>query len=72
MHYPFSEVLSTRKVKSNDKLFFLDIKCGNLWQQRVTRIQSDQAHEISRLIRHYITIQKGAQHHTGRATSVLR
>jgi myosin-15 len=37
------------------------MKCGNLMQQRVTRIQTDQAHEISRLIRQYITIQQRIQ-----------
>ena len=30
-------------------------------QQRVSRIQTDQAHEISRLIRQYITIQQRGQ-----------
>lgn len=61
MHYPYSEVISTRKVKSDDGILFLDMKCGNLMQQRVTRIQTDQAHEISRLIRQYITIQQRVQ-----------
>lgn len=61
MHYPYSEVISTRKVKSEDGMLFLDMKCGNLMQQRVTRIQTDQAHEISRLIRQYITIQQRIQ-----------
>ncbi len=51
MHYPYSEVISTRKVKSEEGPLSLDMKCGNLMQQRVTRIQTDQAHEISRLIR---------------------
>lgn len=60
-HYAYEEVISTRKVKSEDGLLFLDMKCGNLMQQRVTRIQTDQAHEISRLIRQYITIQQRIQ-----------
>ncbi|KAK6623915.1 hypothetical protein RUM44_010771 [Polyplax serrata] len=58
LHYPFSEVISTRKVKSEDGTLFLDMKCGNLMQQRITRLQTDQAHEISRLIRQYITMQQ--------------
>lgn len=66
MHYPYSEVISTRKVKSDDGLLFLDMKCGNLMQQRVTRIQTDQAHEISRLIRQYITIQQRVQHQSAK------
>ena len=61
MHYPYSEVISTRKVKSEEGPLFLDMKCCNLMQQRVTRIQTDQAHEISRLIRQYITIQQRIQ-----------
>ncbi len=58
MHYPYFEVISTRKVKSEEALIFLDMKCGNWMQQHVIRIQTDQAHEISRLIRQYITIQQ--------------
>ncbi|XP_065559306.1 unconventional myosin-XV-like isoform X1 [Artemia franciscana] len=61
IHYPFSEVISTRKVKSEDGALFLDMKCGNLMQQRITRIQTDQAHEISRLIRQYINIEQRQQ-----------
>jgi myosin XV len=58
MHYPFSEVISTRKVKTEDGVLFLDMKCGNLMQQRITRLQTDQAHEISRLIRQYISMEQ--------------
>ena len=47
-------------MKAEDGLY-LDMKCGNLMQQRVSRIQTDQAHEISRLIRQYITIQQRVQ-----------
>lgn len=32
------------------------MKVGNLMQQRVIRVQTEQAHEISRLIRQYITM----------------
>ncbi|XP_050694860.1 unconventional myosin-XV-like isoform X6 [Eriocheir sinensis] len=60
--YTLAEVMSTRKVKSEDELF-LDMKCGNLMQQRITRIQTDQAHEISRLIRQYITIEQRVTGH---------
>ena len=71
MHYPYSEVISTRKVKSEDGILFLDMKCGNLMQQRVTRIQTDQAHEISRLIRQYITIQQRIQQQSAKDESNL-
>ncbi|XP_074098878.1 unconventional myosin 10A [Cotesia typhae] len=57
-HYPFSEVISTRKVKSEEGALYLDMKCGNLMQQRITRLQTEQAHEISRLIRQYITMEQ--------------
>lgn len=63
--YPFSEVISTRKVRAEDGTLFLDMKCGNLMVQKITRIQTDQAHEISRLVRQYINIQlshQGNQH----------
>ncbi|CAL4069630.1 unnamed protein product [Meganyctiphanes norvegica] len=61
--YSLAEVMSTRKVKSEDGLLYLDMKCGNLMQQRITRIQTDQAHEISRLIRQYITIEQRTTGH---------
>ncbi|KAI2804564.1 Myosin and Kinesin Tail domain protein [Blomia tropicalis] len=56
--HPFSEVISTRKVRSEDGTLYLDMKCGNLMVQKITRIQTDQAHEISRLIRQYIEIEQ--------------
>lgn len=64
--WPFAEVISTRKVRSEDGALFLDMKCGNLLQQRVTRLQTEQAHEISRLVRQYITLEQAniARHPT--------
>ncbi|XP_017773416.1 PREDICTED: unconventional myosin-XV [Nicrophorus vespilloides] len=59
-HWPFAEVISTRKVRSEDGALFLDMKCGNLLQQRVTRLQTEQAHEISRLVRQYITLEQAS------------
>lgn len=68
-HYPYSEVISTRKVKSEEGALYLDMKCGNLMQQRITRLQTEQAHEISRLIRQYITMeQRSANNMTAPAT----
>ena len=32
------------------------MKVGNLLQQRVIRVQTEQSHEISRLVRQYITM----------------
>lgn len=62
--YPFIEVISTRKVRAEDGTLFLDMKCGNLMVQKITRIQTDQAHEISRLIRQYIDIQNSGKGET--------
>ncbi|XP_008197063.1 unconventional myosin-XV [Tribolium castaneum] len=59
-HWPFAEVISTRKVRSEDGALFLDMKCGNLLQQRVTRLQTEQAHEISRLVRQYINLEQAS------------
>lgn len=55
--YPFNEVISTRKVRSEDGALYLDLKCGNLMKRTIIRIQTDQAHEISRLTRQYIDIE---------------
>ncbi|OXU27999.1 hypothetical protein TSAR_007656 [Trichomalopsis sarcophagae] len=64
-HYPYSEVISTRKVKSEEGTLYLDMKCGNLMQQRITRLQTEQAHEISRLIRQYITMEQRSTNNQG-------
>ncbi|KAH9517053.1 hypothetical protein DERF_007753 [Dermatophagoides farinae] len=65
--HPFSEVISTRKVRSEDGTLYLDMKCGNLMVQKITRIQTDQAHEISRLISQYIEIEQHFK--SGRSSS---
>uniref|UniRef100_A0A182WK25 MyTH4 domain-containing protein n=1 Tax=Anopheles minimus TaxID=112268 RepID=A0A182WK25_9DIPT len=54
-HWPFNE------VRSEDGALFLDMKVGNLLQQRVIRVQTEQAHEISRLVRQYITMAQAQQ-----------
>jgi len=58
LSYPFTEVISTRKAQSEDGALFLDMKCGDLRQQRIVRVQTEQANEIARLIRQYITIDQ--------------
>lgn len=58
LHYPFTEVISTRQMETEDGILYLDMKCGNLMQQRISRIQTDQAVEIARLIKQYITIDQ--------------
>ncbi|GAU92977.1 hypothetical protein RvY_04984-2 [Ramazzottius varieornatus] len=43
VHFPFSDILSTRRIKSNtDGALYLDMKCGTLLAQRITRIQTAQ------------------------------
>lgn len=49
------------QVRSEDGALYLDMKVGNLMQQRVIRVQTEQAHEISRLIRQYITMAQLSQ-----------
>ncbi|OQV25063.1 Unconventional myosin-XV [Hypsibius exemplaris] len=56
IHHSFSDIISTRRVPVNGALY-LDMKCGNLLSQRITRMQTPQAHEIARLIGHYIHIE---------------
>ncbi|KAG8264185.1 Belongs to the TRAFAC class myosin-kinesin ATPase super [Homalodisca vitripennis] len=55
---PYSEVISTRKVRAESGTMYLELKCGNLFQQRVARLQTDQAHEITRLIRQYMSLHR--------------
>ncbi|KAG9509056.1 Unconventional myosin-XV, partial [Fragariocoptes setiger] len=55
--FHYKEIISTRKVRSEDGALFLDLKCGNLMNKNITRVQTDQAHEISRLIKQYIEIE---------------
>lgn len=54
----YSEVISTRKVKAESGTLYLELKCGNLFQSRVVRLQTDQAHEIARLIRQYMSLHR--------------
>ncbi|XP_026679337.1 uncharacterized protein LOC103509128, partial [Diaphorina citri] len=55
---PYGDVISTRKVRAESGTLYLEMKCGNLFQQRVARIQTDQAHEIARLIRQYMSLDR--------------
>ena len=52
--YLFVEIISTRKVRAEDGTLYLDMKCGNLMVQKITRIQTDQVnHFVLKLL--YIT-----------------
>nr|XP_006818152.1 PREDICTED: unconventional myosin-XV-like [Saccoglossus kowalevskii] len=54
---PFTEIVSTRRLKSGQGKWFIDLKCGNLMVQKVTRIETDQGTEISNIISQYIHAQ---------------
>ena len=54
----FMDFIFFRQMETEDGVLYLDMKCGNLMQQRISRIQTDQAVEIARLIKQYITIGK--------------
>ena len=43
--FAYIDIISTRKVRAEDGTLFLDMKCGNLLRQSVTRIQTDQVSE---------------------------
>lgn len=59
--FPLFSHPTPSQVRSEDGALFLDMKVGNLLQQRVIRVQTEQAHEISRLVRQYITMAQAQQ-----------
>ena len=42
MHHSFSEILSTRRYRSDSKVNYLDMKLGDLMVQKILRIETDQ------------------------------
>lgn len=40
--YPFSQILSTRRYKSDANVNYLDMKLGDLLVQQILRIETDQ------------------------------
>ncbi|XP_043245680.1 serine/arginine repetitive matrix protein 2-like isoform X1 [Amphibalanus amphitrite] len=56
--YPFSEVLSTRRVRSDAGDLYIDVKVGTPKQAKVIRMQTENAAEIARLIRQYSAAQQ--------------
>lgn len=60
--FNFDEIMSTRKVRSQDSQMFLDLKISSpMKKSAIVRIRSDEAHEISRLIKLYIEIDMELQ-----------
>lgn len=53
---PFSEVLSTRRYRSDSGGNYLDMKIGNLMVQKILRIETEQGSDISNLIGQYMGV----------------
>ncbi|XP_062594386.1 unconventional myosin-XV-like isoform X8 [Saccostrea cucullata] len=56
LDYSFSEVLSTRRYRSDSGDNFLDMKLGNLMVQKIVRIETNQGSDISNLIGQYMQV----------------
>lgn len=56
LSYTFNEIVSTRRLGSRQAggKQFIDLKCGNLMIQKVTRCETKQGLEIVSLITAYI------------------
>lgn len=46
LHYSFSEVLSTRRYRSDNGDNYLDMKLGNLMVQKIVRIETNQVCKV--------------------------
>jgi hypothetical protein len=40
-------MISTRRYRAENKVQFVDLKCGNLMVQKITRIETDQVTSIN-------------------------
>ncbi|XP_041362375.1 unconventional myosin-XV-like isoform X3 [Gigantopelta aegis] len=56
VQHPFSEILSTRRYRSDYNVNYLDMKIGNLMIQKILRIETDQGSDISNLIGQYMQV----------------
>ncbi|OWF46490.1 unconventional myosin-XV-like isoform X2 [Mizuhopecten yessoensis] len=56
IQYQFSEVMSTRRYRSDSNQNYLDMKLGNLMVQKIVRIETDQGSDISSLIGQYMQV----------------
>nr|KAG5714690.1 hypothetical protein BaRGS_000178 [Batillaria attramentaria] len=56
LQHPFSEVLSTRRYRSDSGGNYLDMKIGNLMVQKILRIETEQGSDISNLIGQYMGV----------------
>ncbi|KAJ7340298.1 hypothetical protein OS493_003031 [Desmophyllum pertusum] len=69
---PFVSIISTRLLISDKKRQFLDLKIGNVMMQKVTRMETTQAKEISNLIYKYVAIHSSAKQEGQGLAVVLR
>ncbi|XP_052263037.1 unconventional myosin-XV-like isoform X3 [Dreissena polymorpha] len=56
LQYTFSDVLSTRRYRSDSNQNYLDMKLGNLMVQKIVRIETEQGSDISNLIGQYMQV----------------
>jgi len=57
LSYPFTEIISSRKISGDHKLSddrFLDVKVGNNMVQKVIRVETSQGADIAHLIGQYV------------------
>lgn len=69
---PFMSIISTRLLISDKKRQFLDLKIGNPMMQKVTRMETTQAKEISSLIYQYVALYSSAKQEGQGLSVVLR
>lgn len=58
---PFMSIISTRLLISDKRRQFLDLKIGNQMMQKVTRMETTQAKEISTLVYKYVEMYSSAK-----------
>lgn len=58
---PFMSIISTRLLISDKRRQFLDLKIGNQMMQKVTRMETTQAKEISTLVYMYVEMYSSAK-----------
>ncbi|XP_071964019.1 unconventional myosin-XV-like [Antedon mediterranea] len=71
LKHPFTEIVSTRRLRSAQNKWFVDVKCGNLMVQKVTRLETEQGSEITTLISQYIQAQVDNKYEQPPETDVI-
>ncbi|XP_065659386.1 unconventional myosin-XV isoform X6 [Hydra vulgaris] len=54
LSFSYSEIISTRHLRTDSGRLFVDLKTGNLMVQRVTRLETPRGKEISNMIARYV------------------